>query len=90
MCGRNHQVDRDPAARDALIELSRHAGAWPPGGPTFVLGSRLVVGFDDAEHLGAEVLRLLDERGRRRLKLLSGAVMLTLGLVMLLRPQWLM
>ncbi len=55
-----------------------------------MLGSRLVVGFDDAEHLGAEVLRLLDERRGRRLKLLSGAVMLTLGLVMLLRPQWLM
>ena len=31
----------------------------------------------------------LDERGGRRLKLLSGAVMLALGLVMLLRPQWL-
>ena len=43
--------------------------------------------------LGTAVLALgsgkLDERGGRRLKLLSGAVMLALGLVMLLRPQWL-
>jgi glutaredoxin len=34
--------------------------------------------------------RKLDERGGRRLKLLSGAVMLALGLVLLLRPQWLL
>lgn len=56
-----HEVDRDPAARDALIELSRQAGAWPPGVPTFVLGARVLVGFDDAEHVGAELVRLLDE-----------------------------
>lgn len=55
------QVDRDPAARDALIELSRQVGAWPPGVPTFVIGSRVLVGFDDAEHVGAELVRLLDE-----------------------------
>ena len=33
---------------------------------------------------------MLTERGGRILKLLSGAVMLALGLTMLLRPQWLM
>ena len=48
---------------------------------------------DDALMVGTAVLALgsgkLDERGGRRLKLLSGAVMLALGLVMLLRPQWL-
>ena len=54
------EVDRDPVARDALIELSLQAGAWPPGVPTFVHGSRVLVGFDDAEHVGAELVRLLD------------------------------
>ena len=48
---------------------------------------------DDALMVGTVVLALgsgkLDERGGRRLKLLSGAVMLALGLVMLLRSQWL-
>ncbi len=55
------EVDRDPAARDALIEISRQAGAWPPGVPTFVFGAQVLVGFDDGEHVGAELLRLLDE-----------------------------
>ncbi len=54
------EVDRDPRARDALIERSLEAGAWPPGVPTFVYGSRVLVGFDDAEHVGAELVRLLD------------------------------
>lgn len=60
-----HQVDRDPAARDALIEISRAAGAWPPGVPTFVFGVRVLVGFDDAEHVGADLVRLLDEAAPR-------------------------
>jgi hypothetical protein len=34
--------------------------------------------------------RKLGERSGQRLKLLSGLVMLGLGLVLLLRPQWLM
>ncbi len=55
------EVDRDPAARDALVAISEAVGAWPPGVPTFVVGGRVLVGFDDAEHLGAELLRLLDE-----------------------------
>ncbi len=59
------EVDRDPAARDALIEISRAAGAWPPGVPSFVFGSRVLVGFDDAEHVGAELVRLLDEAAPR-------------------------
>ncbi|MHB1374326.1 MAG: glutaredoxin family protein [Thauera sp.] len=55
------QVDRDPAARDALVAISEAVGAWPPGVPTFVYGQQVVVGFDDAEHVGSEILRLLDE-----------------------------
>lgn len=53
-------VDRDPAARDELARRSQAAGAWPPGVPTFVVGSRLLVGFDDADHAGRELLALID------------------------------
>lgn len=48
---------------------------------------------DDTLMVGSAVLALgsgrLGERGARRLKLLSGSVMLALGAVLLLRPQWL-
>ncbi|MDY0057553.1 MAG: glutaredoxin family protein [Methyloversatilis sp.] len=48
---------------------------------------------DDALMVGTAVLALgsgkLTERGGRVLKLVSGAVMLALGLVMLFRPDWL-
>ena len=40
------EVDRDPAARDALVAISEAVGAWPPGVPTFVYGGRVLVGFD--------------------------------------------
>ncbi len=55
------EVDRDPVARDALVAISKAVGAWPPGVPTFVYDARVLVGFDDAEHVGAELVRLLDE-----------------------------
>lgn len=48
---------------------------------------------DDALMVGTAVLALgsgkLSERGGRMLKLISGVVMLALGLVMLFRPDWL-
>ena len=56
-------VDEDEQARDELIERSRSAGVWPPGVPTFLLGDRLMVGFDDAEHSGRELIALLDQAG---------------------------
>ena len=59
------EVDRDPVARDALVAISAAVGAWPPGVPTFVFGGRVLVGFDDGEHVGAELLRLLDEAAPR-------------------------
>ena len=52
-----HVVDRDPAARDALISLSRAADIWPPGVPTFVANGRVHVGFDAAN--GADAVRAL-------------------------------
>jgi hypothetical protein len=49
---------------------------------------------DDSLMVAVAVLALgsgkLDERGGRMLKLLSGGVMLVLGLVLLLRPDWLL
>ncbi len=53
------QVDRDAGARDDLLRISRQAGYWPPGVPTFVVGDRVLVGFDDAVHSGAQLLALL-------------------------------
>lgn len=48
---------------------------------------------DDSLMLAIAVVTLsghkLQERGGRWLKLLSGIVMLALGLVLLLRPEWL-
>lgn len=58
---RLHPVDTDAAARDRLTALFQAAGEWPPGVPTFVVGQRMLVGFDDAEHSGRALLALLDE-----------------------------
>ena len=47
-------VDEDPDARDELLQISRAAGIWPPGVPTFVFEGRVLVGFaDDAESAAA-------------------------------------
>ena len=49
---------------------------------------------DDSLMVGIAVMALgtgkLSERGGRLLKLFSGVVMLVLGVVLLLRPQWLL
>ncbi|HJW25243.1 MAG TPA: glutaredoxin domain-containing protein [Rhodocyclaceae bacterium] len=54
-------VDQDEAARERLIELSRQAGVWPPGVPTFHFAGRLLVGFDDEERSGPEIVALIDQ-----------------------------
>ena len=59
-------VDRDPAARDELIRISREANEWPPGVPTFVFNGQVLVGFDDAEHSGAELRALIGDASRSR------------------------
>lgn len=53
-------VDTDATARDELIALSRAAGLWPPGVPTFVVDGRLMAGFGDAARSGPELLALID------------------------------
>ena len=53
-------IDHDAAAREALMAQSRAAGVWPPGVPTFVVHGRVLVGFDDAAHLGQALITLID------------------------------
>lgn len=53
------EVDRDPAALDDLVRVSRDAGIWPPGVPSFVYGGRLLVGFDDAQTSGPAIRALI-------------------------------
>ena len=53
-------VDQDAAARDELLRLSTAAGIWPPGVPTFEIDSQVLVGFDDPEHIGRDLLALID------------------------------
>ena len=57
------EVDRDPVAREELFALSRAVGAWPPGVPTFVANGRVLVGFDNAETSGPDVLALVAGTG---------------------------
>ncbi len=54
-------VDQDPAARDELMALSRAAGVWPPGVPTFAVEGRVLVGFGEARESGPAVLTLIDQ-----------------------------
>lgn len=54
-------VDQDPSARDELLALSRNAGVWPPGVPTFAVNGRVLVGFGDVRESGPAVLSLLEQ-----------------------------
>ena len=54
-------VDQDPAARDELIALSRSAGVWPPGVPTFSMAGRVLVGFGSAADSGPDLLAWIDQ-----------------------------
>lgn len=54
-------VDQDPSARDELMALSRAAGVWPPGVPTFAIEGRVLVGFGEARESGPAVLALIDQ-----------------------------
>lgn len=53
------KVDDDASARDELVRVSRQAGVWPPGVPTFVFEGRVLVGFESAEMTGQAVLDLM-------------------------------
>lgn len=53
-------VDTDVTARDALIHYSRISGTWPPGVPTFVFNSQVLVGFESPERSGGKLTALVD------------------------------
>jgi len=54
-------LDQEPAAREELVTLSKQAGIWPPGVPTFVMHGKLLVGFEDGEHSGPKLVAFIDE-----------------------------
>ena len=54
-------LDQEPEARTELINLSRQAGLWPPGVPTFVMHGKLLVGFNDPKTSGPGLLAFIDE-----------------------------
>ncbi len=54
-----HDVAHDAQAREQLENLSRAAGVWPPGVPTFVFKNSVLVGFDDGAHAGRQLRDLI-------------------------------
>lgn len=54
-------VGEDEQARRDLERISRAVGAWPPGVPTFVFKDTVLVGFDDSEHTGRDLLQLIQQ-----------------------------
>lgn len=54
-----HAVDTDPRAADELDRVSRKAGVWPPGVPTFVVDGRVLVGFVSPKVTGPQLGRLV-------------------------------
>jgi glutaredoxin len=59
-------IDQDPAAAADLVRIFRELNVWPPGVPTFVMDGEVLIGFDDAEHMGAALGDLIDRRSPRR------------------------
>jgi hypothetical protein len=51
-----HVVNRDRAARDRLIALASARGIAPVGVPAFLMGDRLLTGWQDSETTGAAIL----------------------------------
>lgn len=58
---RLHIVNRDPVARDRLVALARERGIDVVGVPAFLIGQRLILGWQGAEITGAEVLDAVAE-----------------------------
>ena len=54
-----HDVVNDAQAREQLESVSRAAGTWPPGVPTFVFKETVLVGFDDGARTGRQLLELI-------------------------------
>jgi len=89
-------VDKDTMKAPAFLAINP-AGAVPAvvDGEFVLTQNSAIMGYiaDDSLMVGTAVYALahdkLSEQAGRRLKLISGVVMAVLGLVMLLRPDWL-
>lgn len=57
---RFRKLGEDPGAAEDLIARSRAGGIWPPGVPTFVVNGRVLLGFDSADGIGAQLKALVD------------------------------
>lgn len=56
---RLHVVNRDPVARERLVALARERGLTAVGVPAFLIGERLLIGWQGAEVTGAQLLAAL-------------------------------
>lgn len=61
LCIIYRSVDHDVSARDDLMQYSHRAGIWPPGVPAFHFKGQLLVGFDNADHIGTLLASLVDQ-----------------------------
>ncbi len=59
---RIRQSDRDPVALADLRRATSRAGVTTPGVPTFVVGDRILVGFESTEITGAQLEALIEGR----------------------------
>ena len=53
-------LDRDYGARIELMRISRQAGIWPSGVPTFVMHDKVMIGFGDAAISGPKLMAFID------------------------------
>jgi hypothetical protein len=60
-----HVVNRDQAANDRLVALAREHGLGAVGVPVFLIGDRLLVGWQGPDVTGAEILAALDAAAAR-------------------------
>ena len=67
---RLHRLEADPKALRELQEISRRAGIQTPGVPTFVMGDRVLVGFDGPDGVG----RQLQEMAQQQLQRAEGVI----------------
>jgi hypothetical protein len=55
-----HRIDADRGARQRLEDLFRQRGIALGGVPTFVVGGKVLVGFEDARTTGGQIRALVD------------------------------
>ena len=61
---RLRDVAADAGAREDLRRITRAVGIQAPGVPTFVIDDQVLVGFDNAEGIGRDLLALVERQQR--------------------------